>query len=182
MYCSNANICTAVKLFQYEPNSRLCKYYHCIVGYNKWLSMMHKYILIMIYQRALHWIPSKCTQWRPVLKFPGIYQMIWYDMILRGPQGELLHWGPFPSEGNLVFGGGGWYTGDFDRCVNIMTKFQIKTKLCLNCDFAASPFLFFLYKYNILILIIHFTITIHKPHNYTVYLWILSFPEDGYGW
>jgi len=26
----------------------------CIVGYNKWLSMMLKYIVIMIYQRTLH--------------------------------------------------------------------------------------------------------------------------------
>ena len=26
-----------------------------------------------------------------------------------------LHGGPFPSEGNLACGGGGSYTGDFDR-------------------------------------------------------------------
>jgi len=38
------------------------------------------------------------------------------DMIRKSPvTGISLHGGPFPSEGNLVCGGGGSYTGNFDR-------------------------------------------------------------------
>ena len=37
-------------------------------------------------------------------------------MLRKSPdRGISLHGGPFPSEGNLVCGGRGSYTGDFDR-------------------------------------------------------------------
>jgi len=38
------------------------------------------------------------------------------DMLRKSPDtGISLRGGPFPSEGNLVCGGGALYTGDFDR-------------------------------------------------------------------
>jgi len=38
------------------------------------------------------------------------------DMLGKSPDvGISVHGGPIPSEGNLVCGGGGHYTGDSDR-------------------------------------------------------------------